>query len=300
MLRKKFSRLIKNGTITPGELEAIGNESFISGTFPEEQLLGKGIPKHEIIFCLSEYYDCPVLEYDEGIVVSRGIVVRMDMERFKRALWVPLSFDKNWAEIISYAPYNPEVIEDIKKPLGVSNFDFEVALPSDLVRIIENSQDLNPGFPPSAGRTPLAKVRTFLADRRSLFACNRTSFAKGRTGLAFLRTGISFITIAAAFFRIFGWGYLSLLEALLLILGVVITIDGLFWYIPSRKAGRRLIQCASSDPTWGTTVLEVTNPGNNPIFNRTSPVPGAEKLRDDWANLSPVMRRRFLAGDRTD
>lgn len=300
MLYKKFERLVKNGTITRGELEALGDESNVSGAFPEELLLRKGIPKHEIIFCLSEYFECPVLEYDEGIVISRSIVLKMDMERLKRALWVPLSFDKNKAEVIAYAPDNPAVIEDIKKTLGVSRIDFQAALPSDLVRIIENSQDLNPGFPPSAGRTPLAKVRTFLADRRSLLACNRTYLAKGRTGLGFLRTGISFIAIASVLFRIFGWGYLSILEMVLLFSGIIIAIDGLLWYLPARKSGKKLFQCASSEPTWGSTVLEVSNPGDKPVFSRTEPVQGADKLRNDWGNLSPVMRRRFLASDRTD
>ncbi|MHB8880230.1 MAG: DUF202 domain-containing protein [Thermodesulfovibrionales bacterium] len=300
MLQNKFARLLRLGIISSRELELIGEDSFCSSVFPEELLLRRGIPRHEIIFCLSEYYGCPVIEYDEGIVVARRIVLMLDMERLKRALWVPLSFDEQKAEVIAYAPDDPAVIADIKKTLGVSTIAFQAALPSDLVRIIENSQDLNPGFPAAAGRTPLAKVRTFLADRRSLFACNRTSFAKGRTGLAFLRTGISFIAIAAVCVRIFGWGYLGLLEAFLMITGIVTALDGLLWYLPARKAGRRLFGCSSSEPTWGTTVLEVADPGDNPVFTRTDPVPGAGKLRGEWSALSPVMRRRFLAGDRTD
>ncbi|MGC2062441.1 MAG: DUF202 domain-containing protein [Thermodesulfovibrionales bacterium] len=300
MLQNKFQRLIRSGLITRREFEIIDEESLVSEEFPEELLLKKGIPKHEIIFCLSEYYGCPVIEYDEGLVISRSIVMKLDMDRLKRALWVPLSYDGDMAEVIAYTPDAPAVIDDIKKTLGVSRIDFQVALPSDLVRIIENSMDLNPGFPPSAGRTPLAKVRTFLADRRSLFACNRTSLAHGRTGLAFLRTGISLITIAAVLFRVFGLGYLSLFEALLLIAGTIISIDGFRWYIPARRAGRRLFRCKPTEPTWGTTVLEVLNPGNDPEFKRTGPAKGAEELRDHWGNLTPVMRRRFLAGDRTD
>jgi len=163
-----------------------------------------------------------------------------------------------------------------------------------------NSQDLNPGFPPSAGRTPLAKVRTFLAEKRSAFSCQRTVLAKGRTGLAFLRTGISFMAISLLFFRIFGFGYLTILEAALFLSGIVMTVDGFIWYIPARKRGKRLLDCRSTESTWGTTVLEVSNPGDDPLFSRTAPVTGAGELRDNWSSLSPVMRRRFLASDRTD
>lgn len=300
MANNKFERLFKRGIASEKLLDEVIEEAGASKKYPEELLLGRGIPKHEILFCLSEYYGFPFVEYDEGIVVSRNITRTLDMERLKQSLWIPLSVNGGRAEVIAYSPDAPMVIEDIKKTLGISDIKFLIGLPADIIRIIENNQDLNPSFLPSAGRTPLAKVRTFLAERRSLFACHRTSLAKGRTGLAFLRTGISFITIALVLFRIFGIGYLAIFEAMLFISGIIITIDGLKWYIPARKTGKKHLNCAPTEPTWGTTVLEVSNPGNNPVFKRTNPVEGAEKLRDDWSNLSPVMRRRFLASDRTD
>jgi uncharacterized membrane protein YidH (DUF202 family) len=184
--------------------------------------------------------------------------------------------------------------------LHVDTIDIKVAIPSDLIRIIEHNQDLNPGFPPAAGRTPLAKVRTYLADRRSMLSYYRTALAKGRTGLAFMRTGLSFITIALVLFRIFGLGYLALFDVLLFAIGVVMTIDGIQWYLPARRVGGKPLDCASTEPTNGTTVLQVSNPGDDPIFTRSADVSGAEKLRSGWNNLSPVMRRRFLASDRTD
>lgn len=300
MANNKFEKLIKRRIITEKVLDEVVEESRASKKYLEELLIGTGVPKHEILLCLSEYYGCPFVEYDEGIVVSQNITRKLDMERLKHALWFPLSVNNDSAEAIAYAPDDPEVIEDIKRTLKVDKIRFLIALPADLIRIIENNQDLNPNFPPSAGRTPLAKVRTFLAERRSVFACHRTSLAKGRTGLAFLRTGISFITIALVLFRIFGIGYLTIFEAMLFISGIIMAFDGLKWYIPSRKTGKKHLDCAPTEPTWGTTVLEVSNPGNNPVFKRTNTVEGAEKLRDDWSNLSPVMRRRFLASDRTD
>src|SRR5208283_4720461 len=149
--------------------------------------------------------------------------------------------------------------------------------------------------------TPLAKVRTFLADRRSLMAGNSASLGKGRTGLAFIRTGISFLTIAVVLFRIFGIGFLTLFELALLISGCMMTVDGLQWYLPARNTGKKVFDCRpAAEATWGTTIFEVSNPGDNPIFSRTGTVEEAAALRSRWSNLSPVMRRRFLASDRTD
>jgi len=300
MITNKFNRLVNRGLLSRDELDRIIREAEFSRTSLEELLGTAGVPKHEILLCLSGYYNAPFAEYDEGVIVSQQIIRRMDMERLKRVLWLPLSIQQDAAEVIACYPDDPAVLEDIRKTLQVKNVEFRVALSADLIRIIEHNQDLNPGFPPPAGRTPLAKVRTFLADRRSMLSYVRTALAKGRTGLAFLRTGLSFITIALVLLRIFGIGTLIVVEALLFVTGVVMTIDGLRWYLPARKVGHKRLDCSSTEPTNGSTVLQVSSPGDEPIFNRSGKVVGAETLRSGWNNLSPVMRRRFLASDRTD
>ena len=102
MLQNKYERLITHGLITRRELEVIVEESCESGAYPEELLLKKGVPKHEIIFCLSAYYRCPVIEFDEGIVISRSIIRTLDPERLKGALWVPRSYGNGMADVIAY------------------------------------------------------------------------------------------------------------------------------------------------------------------------------------------------------
>jgi uncharacterized membrane protein YidH (DUF202 family) len=300
MVTEKFNRLIKRGLISRNELEQLLTESKASNIHLEDALIQGGVPRHEVLFCLSGYYGVPFVEYDEAVIVSQQIIRRMDMERLKRMLWLPLSVQENRAEVIACYPDDPAVHDDVRKTLNVAEIVFRISLPSDLIRIIEHNQDLNPGFPPAAGRTPLAKARTFLADRRSMLSYVRTALAKGRTGLAFLRTGLSFITIALVLFRLLGISYLIVVEALLLITGMVMTMDGLKWYLPARTVGKKDIACSSSGPSGGSTVLRVFNTGDEPNFNRSGEVPGAEKLRSGWNNLSPVMRRRFLASDRTD
>ncbi|MBF0559159.1 MAG: hypothetical protein HQL08_10305, partial [Nitrospirae bacterium] len=300
MSNKKFERLVRRGILSETELDAVIGESLASGRHPEDLLIANGVPKYEILFCLSEFYGRPFVEFDESVIASYFITMRLNLEKLKRSLWFPLSVRQGHAEVIVCDPSDPGVTQDITESLGVESIDFIVALPADLTRIIEHNFDVNPHFPASAGRTPLAKVRTFLADRRSYMACNRTALAKGRTGLAFLRTGISFIAVAIVLFRAFGAGLLTVFEALLLVSGILMAVDGVVWYVPARKTAKKALDCAATEPTWGTTALEVVNPGNEPRFTRTGPVDGAARLRSFWSNLSPVMRRRFLASDRTD
>lgn len=283
------------------ELDFMLKEGASSGKPVEDVMLANGIPKDKILPGLSEHCGCPYVEYDENLAVSDDVWRRIDPEELKRDLWFPLAVKGGVARVIANRPDDAGLIEHIQRTLGVEKIEFSVALASDLVRIIENNQDINIGFPAQAGRTPLAKVRDYLADRRSALAEQRTAMARGRTGLAFFRTGIALLTIAVTLIRLFASGWLFLpLDLLLLAFGVAAIMDGLWWYVPVRRnAGQRLDYQPGQKPP-GVTVLGVENEAREPRFVRSGPVAGAEELRDDWSSLSPVERRRFLANDRTD
>jgi uncharacterized membrane protein YidH (DUF202 family) len=288
MLRRKFERLVQRRLLSSEALGKAISESESSKQYIEEILLKKGIPKHGILSCLSEFYNCLFIEYDEGITASRNVLRLMDPVMLKAGLWMPLAVNKKKAEVIAYSPDDSALTGKIREVLGVDEIEFKVGLPGDIVRIIENNFDLNPDFPTTAGRTPLAKVRTYLAERRSGLAEQRTALARGRTGLAFLRTGIAFITIAATLIRMVGVGYLSIIEILLLILGIDAVFDGFKWYLPVRKDARRILDYSAKEGPAGYTALQVSNTGGDPIYSRSEVVEHADALRAGWSKLSPV------------
>ncbi len=295
-----FDRLITNNSIGKAELEAALKQAEASGTPVEQVLLEKGVPKCEILVSLADHFGCPYVEYDEDLMVSWKIMRLIDAEKLKRKLWLPISVRDGRAEVIASRPGDPRVIKDVKSTLSVRYVDFRVALPTDIVRIIENNQDLNPGFPPEAGRTPLAKTRTYLAGVRSSLAVQRTSMAKARTALAFLRTGISSITIGVAFIKLFGAGFFLPVDLALIAVGAYAILDGLYWYIPARRVAVKKLRYHETAAGPGMTILLTHNDDYDIGFTRTKAVPGADKLRRAWGLLSPVMRRRFLANDRTN
>ena len=263
-------------------------------------MLLRDLERSAQLAALSERFGCPWLEYDENIAAPMLLLLRLDLEALKRELWFPRRVENGRATVVACAP-GPALAQHVQAVLGVSEVQFLVTLPSDLVRIVEHNQDLNPGFPPIAGRTPLARVRTYLAGRRSLLAHYRTLLAKSRTGLAFIRTGISFVTIALLFMRIFDADYLLLLELPLLVVGCVMSYDGFKWYLVSRKIqDRSAVSWHGTKPTGGSTVLAVSNEAVAPVYRRSLEVEGALALRQEWMSMSPVMRRRYLANDRTD
>lgn len=297
---KKFDRILRRHILSKEALLEIIRESQEPGKYIEELLLERGVPKHEIMRSISEYFGCPAVEYNEGLMAPYLLTVRLDMEKQMRGLWFPLCVKDDEADVIAYRPYDIAVINDVKKTLKVEKITFRAAIASDLIRIIENNFDVNPHFGFSGGRTPLALVRTEFAYRRSAYAFYRTLLAKGRTGLAFLRTGVSFLTIALLFLRILGAGIYSVIEFPLMIAGIAMIFDGIRWYLPSRSIAKKPVEYECTEPTWGTTVLEQRSDNCGQRIERTCKVKGAEKLRDEWEALSPVMRRRFLASDRTD
>ncbi len=295
-----FGGLVDRGTISEPELEKIIRESGGAARRIEESILSLGIPKHEILLCLSEHYCLPFVEFKENLPAPGEILGRLDLEELKRDLWFPLSVGMEEARIAAFSPCDPELHEKIEGALGALAVRFIVALPSDLIRMIEQVQDVNPDFPASAGRTPLARLRTRLAGDRTGLAWYRTSLAKGRTGLALMRTGISFIAISLTLLRIFGFGYLSIIQAPLLLVGIIMAADGLSWYLPTRKLEPGAIGYMPTRSTFGTTIAELKSTGEGQMLTRSQPIKGAEQLRTRWNRLSPVMRRRFFAIDRTD
>lgn len=258
------------------------------------------IPKRELLAALKQQCSCPVVEYDEGLTPPLSIILRFDVEELKSELWMPLSLTVDSAKVITCRPDDVALRKHIEEVLGVETINYLAATQADLIRIIENSWDLNPEFPPCGGRTPLAKVRTYLANVRTRYAVQRTAYARGRTGLALARTGLACISIGVGFLRLFGAGWLLVMEIPLLVFGVVGIADGLLWYVPARRETREIFPYPPYDVPDDYSALDVEDPGTEMKFERSAVLQSAGPLRENWDALSPVERRRFLANDRTN
>jgi uncharacterized membrane protein YidH (DUF202 family) len=97
--------------------------------------------------------------------------------------------------------------------------------------------------PASRERTHLARERNVLAGQRTVAACYRTLYARARTGLAFIRSGISFLSFGFGLMHYFGLGILSIMDSLLILAGLLMTVDGALWYLPVRKEQAEIPRC---------------------------------------------------------
>jgi uncharacterized membrane protein YidH (DUF202 family) len=69
-------------------------------------------------------------------------------------------------------------------------------------------------------RTRMSGARTGLAQARTNLGQYRTILAKQRTELSYLRTGLTLVAIGTVFTRMFGLGYWSIIDAIILLTGI--------------------------------------------------------------------------------
>src|SRR5512135_1198795 len=106
MNRKRLQRLIDREVMTAEELDSAIVEARNAGQSPEEFLISRGVPRHEVLLALAAHYDCAFVEYDESVVIARAVMARVDMEELKSLLWVPLSVSEEKAEVLAYLPWD--------------------------------------------------------------------------------------------------------------------------------------------------------------------------------------------------
>ena len=83
-------------------------------------------------------------------------------------------------------------------------------------------------------RIHLARERNVLAAQRTIGACYRTIAARARTGLSFLRTGVALTGLGFGLMQYFGLSYLTVFDAMLILGGLGMIADGVFWSLPVR------------------------------------------------------------------
>ena len=145
---------------------------------------------------------------------------------------------------------------------------------------------------PAARRRFLAMDRTTLALERTTLAELRTVMARARTGLALGRTGIAVFGVGIAMFRQFHHGPWDVASFGLIAMGSIMTLEGLAWYLPARRAGN-LCQAALCRAEACPSPRTMTPPEPAPIA-RPLPEP------PHWPGMAPgVLGTTGLALERT-
>lgn len=148
----------------------------------------------------------------------------------------------------------------------------------------------------------LASDRTDFAEERTVLACYRTLMARARTGLAFTRTGFAFIGLGIALFRQFHAGPWTIVDAVLVLTGLLMVAEGFYWYLPGRRAASESdssVRNAANEPGIWDIVFPplVKHPTRENGYSSVPPVRGFDSP-GIWATTGLALERTLLADRR--
>jgi uncharacterized membrane protein YidH (DUF202 family) len=291
LVTERFHLLVDWGILTPEKLNS-AKYACTSRSIELEGILIRDykVPRRMLLQAISNYYECPFIEYDERMPIPPELLTGLDGDLLLRNLWFPIIRDGETVVIAANNPHDPALLSEIRSVIAAERYEFRVALGEDIAWFIQDFLHEKPGHLIGTERTGLAFWRNTMAHWRTRLACYRNDLAKGRTSLAFLRLGLGIIAIADTLMhtqRILSiysyWG--------MIILGIFSGVFGLFGYLNIRKSRMK--------PPRHQTLVEVTAATlhflENYHFIENTPIASDEKetmlarLGDFLANHCTIM-----------
>ncbi len=234
---EQFLILLEWGILTEQELQSALRSAHARGIELERVLLDDyRIPKHTLLSALSEYYNCPFVEYDERMPIPRELLEGLDEERLSLNHWFPIIHDGDLVVVAARDPQDPRLLEEVKSAIKAARYEFWVALEEDIQWCVQNFLHAKPGVLIGTERTELAYWRNTMAHWRTRLACYRNDLAKGRTELALLRWGLGLVVLSDVLLRtgagsvLHSWLYGAMTAA-----GLLLALFGLKGYREVRR-----------------------------------------------------------------
>lgn len=248
---ERFHSLVERGFLSEEDIHRAEESAAARGIELERLLLKEyHVPRRTLLETLSEYYRCPLAEYDERMPVNPGLLHGLDSDRLFISRWFPFLRYGETVTIAANDPADPEMVAEVKRLIKAERYEFHFALSEDIQWFIQDFMHTRPGHLIGTERTGLAFWRNTMAQWRTRLACYRNDLAMGRTGLAFLRWGLGLMAIADTLIRTGKLMPSSPFYLLTMAAGLSLGIYGLTVYLKVRRARMR--------PPGEQTIVEVT------------------------------------------
>ncbi|WP_167512537.1 hypothetical protein [Oceanidesulfovibrio marinus] len=150
---------------------------------------------------------------------------------------------------------------------------------------------------PVMRRRFLALERTELAMERTRQAHFRTVMAKSRTGMALVRTGIALTGLGTALMRRIHAHPMDVVDIGLLVVGVILILEGLSWYLSGHGAGRTSLTEAhrAGEQTSAWSMLTPPVLEENSLRSRSIPLISPGCSEGIWGSTGLALERTLLA-----
>jgi type II secretory ATPase GspE/PulE/Tfp pilus assembly ATPase PilB-like protein len=134
----KFDYLVAANRLTQNELDAAIAESRKGLTDIESILLEKyKVPKAELGKSLSQFYQCPHVEFDDRTVIDPELMRNLNVDFLKKNCWIPLKRNKNVIEILIDDPNDLDRVQDIQRMFPNQTIRFSVGLRRDIAQFFK-------------------------------------------------------------------------------------------------------------------------------------------------------------------
>ncbi len=142
---RPLDSLATNGWISRADLDTAVDEAVAEPTELESLLIGKHkVPEAILRGCLSDFYRCPAVAYDERIVVDPGLLRHLNVDYLKTNYWIPLKRDENSVDILIDDPHDLDKCLDITRAFPGLTIRFAVGLRLDIREIPASGHRADP------------------------------------------------------------------------------------------------------------------------------------------------------------
>ncbi len=130
---KAFNSLVADGWISRSELEQAAEEALTGPNDVESLLIGKyKVPDGILRGCLSDFYRCPAVAYDERIDIDPELLRHLNVDYLKTNYWIPLKRNRSSVNIVIDDPHDLDKCLDIKRAFPGLTIRFSVGLRLDI------------------------------------------------------------------------------------------------------------------------------------------------------------------------
>src|SRR5205823_4910942 len=132
--KTKFDYLLGQHRVTQAELNSALAESRRRQMDVESILLEQyKVPKAELGVSLSQYYQCPFVEYDERIVPPADLMRDLKLEYLKRNFWLPRRREDGAVVVLIDNPQDLQRVDSVSQALKNRKVKWAVGLRKDIL-----------------------------------------------------------------------------------------------------------------------------------------------------------------------
>src|SRR5262245_37495992 len=135
--KAKFDYLVAQQRVTAQELASAVAEARRRQTDVESILIEQyKVPKDEIGIALSQFYECPFVEYDDKIIPPPDLMKGLRLEYLRRNFWLPLKREDHSIVVLIDNPQDLQRVDSVAQALKNRRIKWAVGLRKDILSFL--------------------------------------------------------------------------------------------------------------------------------------------------------------------